>query len=254
VKQRGWLLTLAYDGTDYCGWQRQENGPSVAAALEAVLEKICGETVVAHGSSRTDAGVHAEGQRARVTLPAPWHGWELQRSLNSLLPPAIRVMALHACPEEFNPRIASIRKHYRYQWAWGPACSPFHAATHEPVRKPLDVAAMRDAAARYLGKHDFSAFRGVSGLGRNPLRTIEESTLVQPAPGILHYRVAGPGFMHQQVRIMAGTLLEVGAGARGAESVSELLASGAAGARDQAGHTAPARGLVLERIDFADRP
>ena len=245
-----WLLTLAYDGAGYCGWQIQKNGTAVAAVLEGALKQISGKRVIAHGASRTDAGVHAEGQRVRVTLPKAWRGADLQRSLNSLLPPAIRVMALHACPEEFNPRLKARLKTYRYQFFNGPALPPFLSGTHLHLRRPLALAVMRDGAARFLGKHDFSAFRAAAGAAAQPHRTIASSEIVQPAPGVIHYRVAGPGFMHQQVRIMAGTLIEIAQGKREVETIAALLKNGG---RAEAGLTAPPEGLVLESIEYADR-
>jgi tRNA pseudouridine38-40 synthase len=242
-----WLLTVAYLGTNYCGWQRQKNGNAVAEELEKVLQRIHGRRVVVHGASRTDAGVHAEGQRARVSLPKAMGGKELLRAFNTLLPPDIRVMALAPCAADFNPRIRARLKTYRYQLVNGPVLSPFLAATHHWVRRPLHLAQMREAAACFLGRHDFSAFRAAAGRAQPPRRTITLSEWTIPAQGLLHYRVAGPGFMHQQVRIMAGTLLEVGMGKRTAASVAALLEGGK---RAAAGVTAVPQGLVLEAIEY----
>ncbi len=252
MQSRSWLLTIAYLGTNYAGWQLQENGPSVAGELEKVLATVCGERVVLHGASRTDAGVHAEGQRARVTLPKPWFEADLLRAFNGLLPAAIRVVGAAPCADDFNPRAKSKLKRYRYQGFAGEVRPPFLAATHAHFRRPLDLAAMRAAAPAFLGRHDFSAFRAAAGAAAKPERTIVESEIILPTPGVFHYRVAGPGFMHQQVRIMAGTLLEIGMGARDPATLPRLLQPGTA--RLDAGLTAPPEGLVLEEIVYEALP
>jgi tRNA pseudouridine38-40 synthase len=242
-----WFLTVAYLGTNYCGWQRQKNGNAVAQELENVLQRIHGRRVVVHGASRTDAGVHAEGQRARVSLPKAMGGKQLLRAFNTMLPPDIRIVAIAPCAADFNPRIRARLKIYRYQLVNGPVLSPFFTATHHWVRRGLHLAAMREAAALFLGRHDFSAFRAAAGQAQSPRRTITLSEWTIPSPGLLHYRVAGPGFMHQQVRIMAGTLLEVGMGKRSMASVAALLDGGR---RAAAGVTVPPQGLILEAIEY----
>ncbi len=242
-----WLLTVAYLGTNYCGWQHQKNGDAVASELEKVLRRIHGRRVVVHGASRTDAGVHAEGQRARISLPKAMDGKKLLRAFNTLLPPDIQVMSLAPCAPDFHPRIRARLKTYRYQLVNGPVLPPFITETHHWVRRPLNRALMGEAAALFLGRHDFSAFRAAAGSAQPSRRTIAVSEWVSPAPGILHYRVAGPGFMHQQVRIMAGTLLEVGMGRRTVASVAALLKGGP---REAAGATAPPQGLILESIEY----
>jgi len=243
-----WLLTVAYLGTNYCGWQHQKNGNAVAQELEKILRRIQGRRVVVHGASRTDAGVHAEGQRARISLPKAMDGKKLLRAFNTLLPPDIQVLALAPCAPDFHPRIRARLKTYRYQLVNGPVLSPFLTTTHHWLRRPLNRAAMDEAAALFLGRHDFSAFRAAAGSAQPPRRSITLSEWATPAPAILHYRVAGPGFMHQQVRIMAGTLLEVGMGRRTVASVAALLQGGP---REAAGATAPPQGLILESIEYA---
>jgi len=215
-------LLIAYDGTDFHGWQRQPNVPTIQACLETVIEKIVAERVTLFGSGRTDAGVHALNQVANFktagNIPLP----NLLKALNNLLPPAIRVKRVEEVDESFHARYDARAKTYRYRISLAPICSPFTARYVHHYPYPLDLKAMA-AGARYLeGEHDFSSFAGSGGEVHSPCprrpgdkvdntRTLFASRIMwRPRTSILIYDVRGNGFLHNIYRNIAGTLIEVG--------------------------------------------
>ncbi|HEX5819830.1 MAG TPA: tRNA pseudouridine(38-40) synthase TruA [Gemmatimonadales bacterium] len=257
-------LTLAYDGTDFVGWQRQAAGVSVQGLLEEVLSRIEGAPVVVHGAGRTDSGVHAVAQVASVTLRATLDPPTLRRALNASLPVALRVLAVEEAVDGFHARYSATGKTYHYRILHGPVASSFaHRYTwHIPFA--LDWEAMRDAARLVVGTHDFAAFQSTGSDVQSSVRTISTSRFeIQPighesAPALapveplhdatlLRYVVSADGFLRHMVRAIVGTLVEVGAGRMQAGAVSRLLASGR---RDLAGPTAPPRGLCLAGVDY----
>jgi tRNA pseudouridine38-40 synthase len=242
-------LLVEYDGTTLCGWQRQATGPTVQGHIEAALAKLLTHDVTIIGASRTDAGVHARGQVAsfRTERTIPLHG--IRRGLNSMLPDAIAIREVTEVGDDFHPRFSATGKHYRYS-IWNVFDrSPLHARTWH-LSDPLDESAMRDAAKALVGQHDFVAFRA-SGCGaKTTVRRIESIEIARAPDGLVTVDVRGNAFLRNMVRIVVGTLAEVGTGDRPVAQVAEILAS-----RDRtlAGITAPARGLELIEVRYDGR-
>lgn len=246
----GFKLTLAYDGTEFVGWQRQANGRSVQALLEEALSRVEGAPVTVVGAGRTDAGVHALGQVASVTLKNGLAALVLRRALNATLPPDVRVVAVEQVSPDFNARFAVQSKTYRYRLVCGEFISPFDRrfAWHLPAS--LDVAEMQRAAPRLEGRHDFAAFRSAGSDVTTTERTVFSSqlTLVKAAENEeIFYEVTGDGFLRHMVRAVVGTLVEVGVGRLKADDLIEILASRD---RHRAGPTAPAHGLFLVAVSY----
>ena len=246
-------LIVEYDGTSLCGWQRQANGPTVQGHLEEALARLLSHDAPVIGASRTDAGVHARGQVAsfRTARPIPLHG--IRRGLNSLLPRQIAVRDAAEVPDDFHPRFSATGKHYRYTILARPDRSPRwrDRAWHHP--EPLSIEAMAAAAAPLLGEHDFAAFRAAGCTAATTTRRIDaidlslSALLPAPDPELLVIDVRGNAFLRNMVRILVGTLAEVGAGRRPAGQVAEILASRD---RTRAGITAPAHGLELMEVRY----
>jgi tRNA pseudouridine38-40 synthase len=257
-------LTVAYDGTDFCGWQRQDNGASVQAALEEALSRLCQVPVSCRAAGRTDAGVHALGQVVSFKLPerAGGRGPLPLRALvfgtNHHLPPSISVQDAQLVPDDFDARHSASGKMYRYQLWTAPTPSPLHRRTHWHVPVALDLAAMREAAAVLTGRHDFRAFRAADCERKTTVRWIKRLSVLRPGLGpgpvdgepALHLEVEATAFLKNMVRILVGTLVQVGKGKMSIEQVHGLLATGD---RTQAGPTAPAHGLLLVRVDYGPR-
>lgn len=241
-------LTIAYDGTAYVGWQRQLNGTSIQQRIEEALAPFTpdGPPPTLAGASRTDAGVHALGQVASVRVAIEHPLDAIQRALNIRLPTDIRVLAVDDAPEAFHARIDARGKVYRYRIATGPVVLPMHRwfVWHVPAR--LDVEAMRAAAHPLVGAHDFAAFQATGSSVVDTRRVIRRLHLL-PAGDELHLEVEGDGFLRHMVRIIAGSLVDVGGGSRRPEWLAAAL-----NGRDRraAGRTAPASGLVLERVYY----
>ena len=240
-------LIVEYDGTSLCGWQRQANGPTVQGHLEAALAQLLSHDAPVIGASRTDAGVHARGQVAsfRTARPIPLHG--IRRGLNSLLPPAIAIRDAAEAPDDFHPRFSATGKHYRYTILTRPDRSPRwrDRAWHRP--EPLSLEAMAAAAAPLLGEHDFAAFRAAGCTAATTTRRVDAIELSTPDPELLIVDVRGNAFLRNMVRILVGTLVEVGMGRRPVGQVAEILESRD---RTRAGITAPAGGLELIEVCY----
>jgi tRNA pseudouridine38-40 synthase len=236
-------ITLSYDGTDFHGWQTQQSElPTIQGILEAIISDMEGKPVPVFGSGRTDAGVHALGQVAAFTLENPIPIDNLQRAVNRLLPPSIRVLEAAETHPEFHPRFDALSKLYRYRIFREPVCSPFdwRYVYHHPY--PLDEAAMVVAARHFEGEHDFTAFAASDPRdadGASKVRTIFESRL-ERCGEFLIYSVRGSGFLKHMVRNIVGTLIEVGRG----------NLDGSRGIPAQRGPTAPARGLTLIEVKY----
>lgn len=245
-------LVVEYDGTSLHGWQRQANGPTVQQHLEECLAKLLTHEVQVVGASRTDAGVHARGQVAsfRTERPIPLHG--IRRGLNTLLPTSIAIRAADEVPDDFHPRFSATGKHYRYSIYRAPDRSPRwrSRAWHHP--DPIDVARMRAGAEALLGEHDFAAFRAAGCTARTTMRRIDSIDFSPCAedPELLFVDVRGNAFLRNMVRILVGTLTEVGRGYRDPAQVAEILASKD---RTRAGITAPAHGLELIEVRYDGR-
>ena len=240
-------LTLQYDGSRYDGWQRQGNtGNTIQGKLEETLSRLCGVPVEVHGAGRTYAGVHALGQIASVRLPDGVDAAELSAALNHYLPEDIAVTALEKADERFHARLSAKGKVYRYSIRMGNTPDVFRRKYQYRVEEPLDLSAMRQAAALLTGTHDFRAFCSNKRYKKSTVRTIRAITVEENGPD-LTLTFEGNGFLYNMVRILTGTLLEVGLGQRRAEEMAEILTSLD---RTRAGKTAPAQGLCLLEVKY----
>lgn len=249
-------LLLAYDGGGYCGWQRQRQGErTVQGELEQQLALLCGEPIILHGAGRTDSGVHALGMVAHFHTTAAIPAVAFFKGLNSMLPKDVRILAAEEAPADFHSRYHALGKTYRYDFFTGPLqlpCDRLHRA-HIPGR--FDLNRLRDCLDVLLGAHDFSSFERVGSRDRNAVNgrgAVRTLFTVSCSPQLgcadcWSLRLTGDGFLRQMVRILAGTLIEIGQGKRPAGQLAEILR---ARDRSQAGPTAPACGLFLEKIYY----
>ena len=259
-------LTIAYDGTGFVGWQRQASGTSIQGLLEDALSELDGRHVDVTGAGRTDAGVHALGQVASVSLERAIDRLTLMRAVNSRLPESVRIIEAADAAPGFHARFDARSKTYCYRIWNNEVMSPLERAYTWHVPSPtLDVAAMASAAALLEGRHDFAAFQAAGTDTRTTAREVFSSRVragsdllhspggPQPlhakADSLITYEIAGAGFLRHMVRTIVGTLVEVGRGRRPAAWVSEVLRS-----RDRAGAgpTAPAHGLLLVSLEYGD--
>ena len=240
-------LTIQYDGTRYRGWQVQGNTDlTIQGKLEGVLSRLTGQLVEVHGSGRTDAGVHALGQVANVKLPHPVEPSELLGELNRYLPADIGVIAAEPAPERFHARLNARSKTYRYR-IWNSAIPNVLERSYLYVLpESLDVAAMERAAADLVGTHDFRSFCGLKRFKKSTVRTITDIAITQDGAE-MRLEFTGNGFLMRMVRILAGTLVEVGLGQRAADAMPAVLA---AQDRAAAGPALPAQGLALVRVEY----
>lgn len=246
---RNLKLTVQYDGTAYAGWQRQENGVSIQSLLEDALEPIEGSPVVVHGAGRTDAGVHALAQVATVALAVAMEPPRLARALNAILPPDVRVLAVEEAEPAFHARFSAVGKVYEYRIVNAPLVSPFLHKHVWHVGQPVNLEVVREASALLVGAHDFAAFQGAGAAVASTDRTVRTIEW-EDGGGFdlpLVMRIEGDGFLRNMVRIIVGTLVEVGAARWQPSRVARILASRD---RTQAGPTAPAQGLFLVRVIY----
>ena len=247
---RSILLTVAYDGRPFSGWALQENARTVAGELLGAIRAMDPRVTEVRGASRTDAGVHARGQLAafdpsRSIAPK---GWAL--GLSAHLPSEITIRQAALAPRGTEPRFSAVRKRYRYLILRDPLRDPFWEGRALRFSHQLDIHKMRAEAALLVGTHDFAAFRSSSDERINTVRTIEEVRVEHFAgdPRVLAFDVVGTGFMHNMVRIIVGSLLDVARGRLPAGTIGKGLAGRS---RADLGMTAPAHGLYLENIDHA---
>lgn len=245
-------LTLQYDGTGYAGFQRQPNGVTIQERLEEALRAVAGEPDLRIGAAagRTDAGVHARGQVVHFQTDSriPPDRWPY--ALNQHLPPDIVAVGAEVVPDGFHARYWARSKRYRYTVECAPFPSPLSRLYAYHWNRPLDVRRMREAAQLLAGRHDFAAFRSAGGAAKTSVRTISLLRVSEAAPFLL-MDVAADGFLYNMVRIIAGTLIEVGAGRRSLEEVRRALETGD---RRFAGRTLPPHGLCLEAVEYGDGP
>lgn len=269
---RNWKLTVAYDGTDFSGWQTQPGQATIQGELQAALGRVTGERPLPQGSGRTDAGVHALGQVASFVLQAAIPCDSLRRALNRTLPAAIRVLSAEVVAEGFHARHSAVAKTYEYRVFLEKAtggetlCPPFLARYVYAYPWPLDLERLNAAARYFVGTHDFLSFAATDPDAEErraaaqdavaedrratAIRTIfasgwEERRLEEGVLAV--YRVRGNGFLHHMVRNLVGTMLDVGRGYSEADAIPGMLA---ARARAAAGPTAPARGLFLRSVEY----
>lgn len=242
-------VTVAYDGTEYHGWQVQPGLPTIQGHLEAVIGEIEGKHVDVAGSGRTDAGVHAMGQVAAFTLENPIPVENLRKAMNRLLPRAIRVVEVAEADAAFHPRFDAVEKTYEYRIWRGEICPPLRRlyVCHHPY--PLDETVMVSLAALYEGEHDFSAFAASDekdALGHSKVRRMFESKLWREGEELV-FRVTGSGFLKHMVRMMVGTLVEAG---KGNIDEAEFRARLEPGFDGKAGRAMPASGLCLISVKY----
>jgi tRNA pseudouridine38-40 synthase len=247
---RNLKLTIEYDGTDFHGWQRQPTpARTVQQVIEDALAQMTGAPVVLRGAGRTDAGVHARGQVANVRTETAIPAQGLARGLNALLPRDVAVVALEDVDPEFDARRWACGKHYRYRlWNAEPR-APLLRRTSWHIRRRLDVQAMQAAARHLLGEHDFTAFRAADCDRKNPVRNIHRLDFSQVEAPLIVLDAEATAFLKHMVRVIVGTLVEVGLGARAPDDLAAILASRD---RTQAGRTAPATGLTLQRVYYTE--
>lgn len=241
-------LLIEYDGTDFCGWQRQVTGPSIQASIEDILHNVIGRRTVVYGSSRTDSGVHARGQVATFfveseILPERWG-----EVLNFYLPSSIRILKSDLVPDDFNPLELAVAKEYEYVILNRSVSSALNRHAYF-IPKPLNWGRIREAMPQFVGTHDFKAFQGAKAQVKSTIRTVTDLHLSEQGNGFYAFRVRGNGFLKQMVRTMVGTLVEIGLGKRDIGDVDRILKSRD---RRQAGRTAPACGLTLVRVYYAE--
>ena len=248
---RHFKLTIAYDGTDFHGWQIQANKPTIQGELVNVLQRLTQDKIYLHGAGRTDAGVHALGQVASFKTQSALSSQEFQRALNALLPPTIRVVGVEEVGPDFHARWSARCKTYLYRLYRGKVVPPmiWRFVLHYPF--PLDEDAMGAAAARFVGTHDFAAFAASAESEdedheRSTMREIYSAKLVRSEDGQeLVFTVSGRSFLRYMVRKMVGTLLDVGRGRLTPQDIERLYETKD---RSKAGPTVPPQGLVIVEV------
>ena len=239
-------LVVAYDGTNYCGWQTQPNGITVQGVLNDTLSELLGEKIETIGASRTDAGVHAFGNVAVFDTNTRIPGEKISYALNIRLPEDIVVQDSCEVAPDFHPRHCNSRKTYEYRILNRRFAMPTRRLDTYFYHRPLDVERMQQAARYLEGTHDFKSFCSVNTVVEDTVRTIYTLQVIKDADDIITIRVQGSGFLYNMVRILAGTLIQVGIGAMEPEQILE------AKDRSASGPTAPAQGLTMMGIEFLD--
>lgn len=251
-----WRVVLSYDGGRFCGWERQKNGLAVQEVVEDALYRLTQERVEVHGSGRTDAGVHAEGQVVSFRVARPMLPRKLRLGLNALLPPDVAALSCERAAPDFHARFSARRKTYRYRILNGPARRPLLRGQAYHFPQTLDVARMDAAAKTLVGTHDFRAFAKESARKKNCVRTVFAASAtaetLDAETRLVAVELTGSGFLYNMVRIVTGTLAEIGLGRRPVDAFGPLLAGVR---RADAGFTVPPHGLCLVSVDYdAPRP
>lgn len=239
-------LVVAYEGTNYCGWQIQPNGITIEQVLNETLSSLLGEEITVTGASRTDAGVHSLGNVAVFETHTKMPAEKISFALNQRLPEDIVVQESCQVPEDFHPRFSKSRKTYEYRILNCRFCQPLERRTSYFYHYPLDVSAMQKAAAYLVGEHDFTSFASVHAQTNTYVRMIYALDVVREGD-MIRIRVQGNGFLYNMVRIIAGTLIQVGAGIKKPEDMESILAGKD---RELAGPTAPAHGLTMIGLEY----
>lgn len=250
-------LTLAYDGTDFCGWQAQQNGTSVQSVLQDALTRLFGQPISCRAAGRTDAGVHAQAQVVSFRSDRVVPERALIHGSNHYLPKSVAVLAAATVPDDFDARFSASGKLYRYQIWNAPVRAPQYRVDHWHVIQPLDLAAMQQAAALLIGRHDFRAFRAADCERRTTVRLMRRIDITRrppahalPEQSVIHIEVSATAFLKHMVRILVGTLVQVGKARMTVEQVALALQQGD---RTLAGPTAPSHGLTLIAVEYGPR-
>lgn len=240
-------MVIAYDGSRYNGWQKQGNTKdTIQGKLEKVLEKLEGREVEVIGAGRTDAGVHALGQVANVKLESEINGETLLQYLNQYLPEDIAVLSVKEVPMRFHSRLNATEKTYLYRIYRSEIPNPFIRKYTVTITEELDIEKMRMAAELLIGEHDFKSFCSLKKSKKSTIRTLY-SIIIEEIEEEIRISVRGNGFLYHMVRIIVGTLLEVGTGKKKPEEIEQILEKGE---RQAAGKTAPAHGLFLKEVKY----
>lgn len=242
-------LLIAYEGTNYRGWQMQPNGVSIQSTVEEALKVIFRNEIRVFGAGRTDAGVHALEQAAHFSLKQDADPYKVRSSLNGLLPLDIRVLSVEKVSESFHAQYSAIGKIYRYRLHLERIRSPFKRGYAWHIPYPIDIGKMKEASKHFLGTHDFTSFANESHRGvaaHDPVRALERITFVEEEGGI-YLEFEGEGFLYMMVRNIVGTLVEV---AKGKISVDEIPGIFKALDRRKAGQAAPPQGLFLVKVQY----
>ncbi|HRP09141.1 MAG TPA: tRNA pseudouridine synthase A [Gemmatimonadales bacterium] len=248
---RAFLLTLQFDGTEYCGWQRQREDRSVQGVIEEVLSRLAGMPVKATAAGRTDAGVHALALPVTATMPVRWEAGELLRAANSLLPRSIAVAAVREVRPGTDARRSAMGRRYRYDVGTsGSARSPFRARTCWPLGRQLEFGALRGAAGVIAGEHDFRAFAAVGEPKPHYRCTVREAVWQLQDDGVVRFEIAADRFLHHMVRFLVGTMVEIGLGRRQEADMAELLTLAT---NDHTSPPAPASGLSFLSAEYPDQ-
>jgi len=248
-------LVISFDGTNYCGWQRQDNGPTIQEEIERAVSLICNTATAVHGAGRTDAGVHALGMTAHFQTDCRIELKSLIKGLNSLLPDAIRILEVTGKSPEFHSRFSARAKTYRYAVYNGTIECPIRRLYRTHLPFALSTSAIRSCLEIITGTHDFGSFEAAGSRdknhlkGRGAVRTLFSAELREAEPDLLHFIFTGDGFLRHMVRNIVGTVLEVGQGKRSIEEFKLLMSQRD---RNLAGATAPARGLTLMAVHYGD--
>jgi len=240
-------LTVEYDGRPFMGWQRQDHGPTVQAAIEAAVQRITGETVAVHAAGRTDSGVHALGMRAHVDVERTITPFRLMEALNALLrPDPVAILACEPVADDWHARFSCIARHYEYRIVQRRAPLTWEKGLAWRVPADLDAEAMADGAARLVGRHDFTTFRSAHCQAASPLRTLDRLDVARDGERIT-VRASARSFLHHQVRSMVGCLALVGQGKWSPADMTKALE-----ARDRSalGLNAPPDGLFFLKADY----
>ena len=244
---RHFKLIIEYDGTDYCGWQRQKSDPSIQEAIEAVLARMTQTAVTLHGSGRTDAGVHALGQCAHFGCATRLACDELLKGMNSLLPDAIAIQSCEEVGPDFHARFKVRHKTYHYRILNRPQKTALSRRYAWHIRRPLDLEAMNAACSHIVGRHDFKAFEASGSPRSHTVRHVMAARWKRRGEEQLTFEIRADGFLKFMVRNIVGTLVAVGLRKIEPEAVKTILASGD---RHRAGATAPPHGLYLVKVTY----
>ncbi|MFT0859657.1 tRNA pseudouridine(38-40) synthase TruA [Ancylobacter sp. G4_0304] len=240
-------LTIEYDGTPFAGWQIQDGQPSVQGVLAQAVRAFSGEDAPVHGAGRTDSGVHATGQVGHVELAKEWRADTVGDAMNAhLRPHPVAVLAAERVADDFHARFSATGRRYVYRLIVRRADLALERDRAWRIRRPLDVAAMAEGAARLVGRHDFTTFRAIGCQSASPVKTLDRLE-VETLDGEIRVHAAARSFLHHQVRSMVGTLVKVGEGAWTPDDVSAALE---AKDRTRCGPMAPSAGLYLAEVTY----